>query len=85
MRFQEAPTINEILLNRKKRKPDSSYTKRPNLYQVGDNVVFVFSGLRKTGRITNAFCINGMCMYHIETPTHTWYQDIDQQSIIQRV
>lgn len=44
---------------------DSVYTKRPNRYNVGELVKFHFGTVIRTGRISNAFCANGMCSYHI--------------------
>lgn len=85
MSYQEAPTINEILLNREKRKSVSCYTKRPARYSVGDMVEFTFCGMPKIGRISNVECLNGVCSYHIETYNHTWYRFVDQQSIIRKL
>lgn len=81
----EAPTINEIIYNRPRKDRVSAYTKRPNKYHRGEYVKFHFGSVIREGRITNEMCVNGLCFYHIEGYHGTWYQEIYESDIINRV
>lgn len=85
MSYLDAPTINEIIYNKPRKRMDSVYTKRPNLYNVGELVKFHFGTVIRTGRISNAFCVNGMCSYHIEGEHGTWYRGIDECYILNKI
>ncbi len=81
----DIPTVNEILYNRERLRLESCFTKRPNLYKVGEWVRFRFGTLIRRGRISNAMCHNGICTYHIVTSCGTWYREIGQDAIISQI
>lgn len=82
MMYTEVPTINEIMLNKPEKRNPNLVSFRPTRYKVGQHVVFKFGNLIRRGRITTEICHNGVCSYHIETASHTWYRGIDQEQII---
>lgn len=81
----ETPTINEIIYNRPRRASVSTYTTRPNKYHHGECVKFHFGTVIRKGRITNEMCVNGLCFYHIEGEHGTWYREIYESDIINRL
>ncbi|MBO4965942.1 MAG: hypothetical protein J6C81_06725 [Muribaculaceae bacterium] len=81
----EAPTINEIIYNRAHERSVSAYTVRPNKYHRGEYVKFRFGTVIREGRVTTAMCINGLCFYHIEGEHGTWYREIYESDIINRI
>lgn len=82
MNCDYAPTINEIIFNRKPRIVEC-YSLRPNKYRVGDWVEFSFCDVIRRGRITHAICDRGVRSYNIVTTNGTWYQEIDESNIKQ--
>lgn len=81
----DTPTINEIIYNRPRRESVSAYTVRPNKFHRGEYVKFRFGTIIRTGRITAATCINGLCFYHIEGAHGTWYRGIYESDIINKI
>lgn len=83
--ISDAPTINEIIYNRLRKRSESAYTVRPNKYHRGEYVKFCFGAIIRKGRITNEMCVNGLCFYHIEGEHGTWYREIYESDIINRL
>ena len=82
---QQIPTINEIAFNAIDANVVSLYngavTYRPNRFRVGQRVKFFFNGRTLQGNISNTFCRNGVCTYHIVTTSGGWYREIEQENI----
>ena len=83
--ISDAPTINEIVYNQPRKESVSAYTTRPNKYHHGEYVKFRFGTVIREGRITNEMCVNGLCFYHIEGEHGTWYREIYESDIINRL
>lgn len=83
---QLIPTVGEIALNAidsdRDRVIQSSFNSGLSRFYVGDEVKFLFNGKWLIGHITNLFNHNGETTYHIVTPSHKWYQHINQEFII---
>lgn len=80
-------TINEIQYRKIDRKCCHNLGLRivtNNKYRRNDRVVFNFFGLIRRGRISNCFCDNGICTYHIETDDGVWYREIPEHDIISK-
>ena len=80
-------TINEIQFQRMARQERHTPGLRlftNNKYRQNDRVVFNFSGLIRRGRISNCFCDNGICTYHIVADGGVWYREISEQDIISK-
>lgn len=84
MNCDYAPTINEIIFNRKPRIIEG-YSSRPNKYRVGEWVEFSFCGLIRRGRITHAICDRGVRTYNIVAAHGTWYQEIEESNITSKI
>lgn len=88
MNCQIYPTINEIVMLRADRKERQQRQIFSNLYtpfKVGDTVEFIFSGMRKTGRVTTIIRRSGINLYNIETNSHQWFQKIDESEILSKL
>lgn len=84
MNCDYAPTINEIIFNRKPRIVEG-YSSRPNKYREGEWVEFSFCGLLRRGRITHAICDRGVRTYNIVAAHGTWYQEIEESNITSKI
>ena len=88
MDYNLSPTVNEILYaraDRSERHKHSFFVTLPGKFKVGDIVEFAFSGIRKTGRVSNVLNRGGHILYNIETKTHQWFQKIKQEDIISKI
>lgn len=80
----EVRTINEIVMNKPvRRRPLICF--RTTRYRKGDHVVFRFNNIMIEGRVTSVMDDNGIVSYHIETPAHAWYRNIDEGLIINKI
>lgn len=87
MRQPIPETINEIQyrkIDRKNRHNPGLRLFTNNKYRRNDRVVFNFSRPIRRGRISNCFCDNGICTYHIEADNGVWYREISEQDIISK-
>lgn len=88
MNYNLTPTINEIVyakLERQERRQSSFFATLPGKFKVGDIAEFMFSGIKKIGRVTTVMNRNGLNLYNIETKTHQWFQKINQEDIISKI
>lgn len=88
MNCELSPTINEIVYAQMDRQESSNALLLeivPAKFKVNDIVEFMFSGIKKIGRVTTVLKRNGANLYNIETKTHQWFQKINQEDILSKI
>lgn len=83
------PTVNEIAYRR-----EEAYNMRRtgraercgNRYNVDDTVEFIFSGVKKMGRVTTVLCDRSKkVFYNINAITGQWFRGISQEDVVRKV